>query len=181
VRQLHIGPGRDKLPGFETLDILPGCDHQADASKWLPFKDRTFNLIYASHIIEHIPWYDTVQTLQEWLRILRPGGKLEVWTVDMLRVAHHLIAYEQTGTRIHPDGWKRYNPNRNPYLWCAGRTFAYSKSGKVDDPNWHKAMFTWGHLLECFQAAGFTQISRLSKPRGKDHGFINLGIVGTKA
>jgi SAM-dependent methyltransferase len=182
MRQLHIGPGKDKLPGFETLDIKPGYDHQADASKWLPFADRTFDLIYASHIIEHIPWYETVNTLKEWHRILRPNGVLEIWTVDALKVAKILIDQETLcGNQQLPDGWKRYNPTRNPYLWCAGRTFAYSKDGKADDPNWHKAMFTPFHLMGCLIEAGFAMTMQLEKPRGKDHGYINLGIAGIKA
>jgi SAM-dependent methyltransferase len=181
MRQLHIGPGKDKIPGFETLDIKPGYDHQADASKWLPFADRTFDLIYASHIIEHIPWYDTANTLKEWHRILRPGGALEIWTVDALRVAQFLIDTEYGMKTTCPDGWTRYNPEQNPYLWCAGRTFAYSSSGKADDPNWHKALFTPRHLMNCLVEAGFAMTKQLDKPRGKDHGYINLGIAGIKA
>lgn len=183
MRQLHIGPGRDNLPGFETLSILPGprIDHVADASKTLPFPDNTFDLIYASHVIEHIPWYETVNTLREWHRVLWRGGALEVWTVDALKVMQHLIDAEEYGTDywVNPDGWKRKNATNNPYLWCAGRIFAYGKT--ASDPNWHKALFTPKHLMTCFKEAGFERVGRIAKPRGKDHGFVNLGVVGFKS
>ena len=183
MRQLHIGPGADKLDGFETLDIKPGLriDHVADARS-LPFSDNTFELIYASHIIEHIPWYDTATALAEWFRVLTPGGALEVWTVDAYKVAKEIIeAEESMSMKEPPDGWKRYNPERNIFKWCAGRIFAYSKTGAPGDPNWHRALFTPNYLVSCFLQAGFGNVCRLEKPRGKDHGFCNLGIGGIKA
>jgi len=91
MRSLHIGPGRDKLPGFETLDIRPGYDWQADASKDLLFPTGTFDLIYCSHVIEHIPWWRTQSVLDGWHRILKPGGSLELWTVNAAKVARVLL------------------------------------------------------------------------------------------
>lgn len=180
TRRLVIGPGRkDKLPGFETLDIHPGpgIDHVADARS-LPFPDNSFDLIYASHIIEHVPWYDTVKLLAEWNRVLKPDvGALEVWTVNALKVARELLDIEE-GFWKNPDGWKRKNKANNPYLWCAGRIFAYERDS--NPAMWHKALFTPKHLTACFKEAGFVNVGRLEKPRGKDHGFINLGVGGFK-
>jgi len=179
VKQLHIGPGKDKLPGFDTLDIRPGYDIQADAAGPLPISDSTYDLIYASHVIEHIPWWKTIDTLKEWARILKPGGQLEIWTVNALKVANILVAAEEgMGFSQTPDRWTRYNPEKDIYKWCAGRLFAY---GPVPgDPNWHKALFTPKHLRACFVNSGFTNVRVLERPRGKDHGWINLGMCGTK-
>jgi SAM-dependent methyltransferase len=182
MRQLHIGPGRDKLPGFETLDIRPGlADHTADA-RVLPFPDQTFDLIYASHIIEHIPWYETDALLKEWLRVLTPGGSVEIWTVNGANVARLLLDAEDIGERFDwksPDGWKRHGASDDPFKWCAGRLFAYGPDG---DPNWHKALFTPRYLKNCLLKAGFADPRYLdrSKVRGKDHGWINLGMSATR-
>lgn len=179
-RNLHIGPGRkEHLPGFETLDIHagPNIDHVADARS-LPFPDQTFDLIYASHIIEHVPWYDTIKLLQEWHRVLTPNGALEVWTVNAVKVARLLIEQEDGTPWFNPDGWKRRNKKDNPYLWCAGRIFAYERTG--NPAMWHKALFTPKHLIACFKEAGFKSVGRIEKPRGKDHGFVNLGVGGFK-
>ncbi|HEV8441089.1 MAG TPA: methyltransferase domain-containing protein, partial [Methylomirabilota bacterium] len=85
-RMLEIGPGRKRNPGFETLNIVGGyhVNYVLDARSKLPFKDETFELLYASHILEHIPWYQTDATLKEWTRVLRPGGKLQIWVPDGL-------------------------------------------------------------------------------------------------
>src|SRR4051794_24034748 len=71
-RRLEIGPGNLRMPGFESLNIVPGAgvDYIADAAKKLPFSDNTFDLIYASHVLEHIPWFKTLEVLKEWVRIL---------------------------------------------------------------------------------------------------------------
>ena len=38
----------------------------------LPFKDNTLDFVISSHVIEH--FYDPVKTIQEWLRVVKPGG-----------------------------------------------------------------------------------------------------------
>lgn len=50
------------------------ADVQADASKPLPFPDLSVDTIIARHILEHIT--DTVETLTNWNRILKIGGRL---------------------------------------------------------------------------------------------------------
>jgi len=69
-RWLDIGPGwyeEYRMPGFETLDIEArgNVDHIADASERLPFNDNTFNLMHASHILEHIVWIKTQEVKDE--------------------------------------------------------------------------------------------------------------------
>jgi len=106
-RYLEIGCGGSRLPEFETLDIVggPNMDYVYDAAKPLPFKDNTFDLIYASHVLEHIPWYKTEEVLREWVRILKPGGQLEVWVPDGLKICQTLLKAELEGiNEIEKDG-----------------------------------------------------------------------------
>lgn len=183
MRQIEFGPGA-RLPGFETLDIVAGphIDHVADAGGRLPFADGEFGLIYASHIIEHFPWYRTTDVLKEWRRVLAPGGSLEVWTVNALVVAKHLLDAEEKPGGANPDPWSRFNPDRNPYLWAAGRLFAYEKEQDGGQYNWHRALFTPRHLTDCLMRAGFsrTRPMKVSEVRGHNHGAINLGIQATR-
>ncbi len=98
-RYLEIGSGNNRLPGFETLDIFGGryVDYVYNAARPLPFRDNTFDLIYASHVLEHIPWYMTEQVLREWFRILKPTGQLEVWVPDGLKICKVLVDVELGG------------------------------------------------------------------------------------
>jgi ubiquinone/menaquinone biosynthesis C-methylase UbiE len=46
-------------------------DYHVDLQK-LPFKDATYDFIFASHVLEHVP--DDKKAIQEIRRILKPGG-----------------------------------------------------------------------------------------------------------
>jgi SAM-dependent methyltransferase len=90
IAKLNLGCGRTSLPGFLGLDMTlsAAVDVQASATE-LPFKDDSFDLVVASHILEHIP--DSVLVSQgngrvrqmlgldrlrdEVDRVLRPGGR----------------------------------------------------------------------------------------------------------
>lgn len=185
-RMLEIGPDTQPIPGFETLNIVGGknVDYVWDAAMKLPFQGNTFDLIYASHILEHIPWYQTEAVLAEWVRILKPCGQLEIWVPDGLKICKALVDYELNGENyIEKDGWYRYNPERDPYKWAAGRLFTYGDgTGDARSPNWHRSVFTKRYLRILFEKAGLKNIRKLSSTevRGYDHGWINLGMAGTK-
>jgi SAM-dependent methyltransferase len=180
-RWLEIGPGGGRLLGFETLDIVGGrqVDYVADAMLRLPFPDETFDLVYASHILEHIPWYATEQVLREWVRVIRPGGKLEIWVPDAYKVCKVVVDAEAGLVNDIPDDWCPHNTCRSPYLWASGRLF-YGANPTY--PSWHKAMFTAKGLKRLFEVVELSQISLLGSDdiRGYDHGWINLGMAGTK-
>jgi len=185
-RYLEIGPGDERIEGFETLNIFngPNVDYVYDASKALPFEDNTFDLIYASHILEHVVWYHTEATLEEWVRILKSGGILEVWVPDGLKICQTLIKAELNGVNnTAKDGWYKFNPRNDPYIWANGRIFTYGDgTGNPNHPNWHRAIFTSGYLKELFERVGLINIKEMdrSEVRGYDHGWINLGVKGTK-
>ena len=185
-RKLEIGPGDTRIAGFETLNIVPGptTDYVADAMKPLPFKDNTFEVVYASHILEHVPWYLTHQSLAEWVRILKPGGHLEVWVPDGLKIAKAFVDAEEGNNYIESDGWYRFNPTKDPTVWASGRIFTYG-NGTTDTghPNWHRALFSARWLKQLFQEAGLVNIRQMTNDevRGYDHGWINLGMTGKKA
>jgi SAM-dependent methyltransferase len=185
-RYLEIGCGGNRIPGFETLDVRGGknVDYILDTAKPLPFENNTFNLIYASHVLEHIPWYRTEEVLREWVRILKHGGQLEIWVPDGLKVCETLLKAESENPNIiGKDGWYKLNPRKDPCLWAAGRIFTYGDGmGTINSHNWHRAIFTPRYLKELFERAGLSDIRPLdrSEVRGHDHGWINLGFKGRK-
>jgi SAM-dependent methyltransferase len=188
MRRLDIGPGKYRLQGFETFDCAPGrgIDHVGDARR-LPFKDATFDLVHASHVIEHIPWYQSLDVLREWVRVLRPGGALEVWTVNGYKVAKALVDYEETGQwngpTLGPGTWRHDWITGNPVRYCAGRFFAYGRTDKPGDPNWHKALFTPSYLRRLFGYLALSNVREmdLSEIRAGRHPFVNFGVRGEMA
>jgi len=181
-RRLEIGCGNSRLRGFETLDIVggPNVDYVYDAAKPLPFKDNTFDVIYASHVLEHIPWYKTEEVLTEWIRILKPGGQLEVWVPDGLKICKALVQAELEEIKVADvDSWCKFNPRKDPCVWAAGRIFW---GANPEYPSWHKAIFTPRYLKELFERVGLKNVKIMdsSEVRGYNHGWINLGVKGVK-
>lgn len=183
MRRLEIGPGRERLPGFETLNAVPGpfTDHVADARS-LPFPDATFGEVYSSHCIEHVEWFVIEATVAEWARVLAPGGMLEVHTVNGYAMMKSLIAYEETGAATAgPGTWRRDLHRDDPYLWAAGRILNYARKGE-GGTNWlHRAILTPRYLRYCFEQAGLADLEPVAEPRGlKKHRAINMGLRGRK-
>jgi len=80
TRILHVAPEkflRDifssmQFRSYATADLLmQNVDHKVDICE-LPFEDGSYDLVYASHVLEHIP--DDNRALSEIARILSPGG-----------------------------------------------------------------------------------------------------------
>jgi len=185
-RKLEIGPGPRRIPGFESLNIVTGLnvDYVANASRRLPFPDRSFDLIYASHIIEHVPWYQVRDTLVEWVRVIKPGGTLEIWCPDGLKIAKAFVDAElNAGRDYEKDGWWRFNGDHDPCVWMSGRCFSYGDgSGRLAHPNWHLALFSDRYMRKLLTEVGLVDIEELprSAVRGYDHGWINLGFRGRR-
>jgi SAM-dependent methyltransferase len=186
-RQLEIGPGQAPIEGFESLNVnwRPDVDYVADAAGRMPFNTATFELVYASHILEHIPWYKTSAALREWARIIKPGGHIELWVPDGLKIAKAFVDAECSGSAdYHKDGWYKFNPEEDACTWANGRFFSYGDgTGRKDNPNWHLALFSPRYLSKLLESAGFIDVEPLKSAdvRGYDHGWINLGIKGRKA
>lgn len=79
LRVLHVAPEpcfrawfRGRVAAYETADLdRKDVDHRVDLTA-LPFADASYDLVFASHVLEHIR--DDEAALREIRRMLRPGG-----------------------------------------------------------------------------------------------------------
>lgn len=183
MRCLEIGPNKGRIPGFETLDIMksPIVDHVGDARR-PPFRDNTFDLVYSSHVIEHIEWDEIEHAIKQWVRILKPGGWLEIHTVDARRIMAALLHLDETGEWTGPDPtWREKQTGGDPYVWCVARLMNFPKGG--NEYQKHRALITPNYLRRCFERAGLVDLAPLTRDdaRGsRHHAFINLGLKGRK-
>jgi len=93
-RKLHIG-GKIRSAGWEVLNAKPASyvDHICNANNLSQFTDNTFSEIYASHVIEHFDYKDELQSsLKDWLRVLKPGGKVYISVPDLDVLAELFLA-----------------------------------------------------------------------------------------
>jgi SAM-dependent methyltransferase len=80
-RVLDVGCGVNKFPGSIGLDRNEHtrADVIADLDTFpYPFHDNSFGEIRATHVIEHVA--DVIQTLEEFHRLLMPGGRAVITT-----------------------------------------------------------------------------------------------------
>ncbi len=79
VAMLHFAPESflrgifaSRFSKYQTADLfMDGVDHKVDIQH-LPFKDATYDVVFASHVLEHIR--DDRQAISEIRRILKPSG-----------------------------------------------------------------------------------------------------------
>ena len=86
---LHLGCGTRRLPGYCGVDSRPEVepDVVADVENLEQFEDGSAKIIYASHVLEHIPRPHVLTVLEEWRRVLMPGGTLRLAVPDFLVLA----------------------------------------------------------------------------------------------
>ena len=79
LKMLHFAPESffreffsQRFGQYETADLrMKGVDHIVDLQQ-LPFADETYDFVFASHVLEHIP--DDQKAISEIRRILKPNG-----------------------------------------------------------------------------------------------------------
>lgn len=79
MRMLHVAPEpffrkffAGRFGRYETADLcMKGVDYHVDLQH-APFPDATYDFIFASHVLEHIP--DDQKAIREIRRVLKPGG-----------------------------------------------------------------------------------------------------------
>jgi SAM-dependent methyltransferase len=76
--RLNLGAGRTVRPGFTNVDIKDGQVVYPLAD----YADGSVSEIYASHVLEHFPGDKTIKVLREWVRVLKPGGRIRVAVPD---------------------------------------------------------------------------------------------------
>lgn len=152
--KVHLGCGKRHIPGFLHVDLLaaPHVDHVADVRD-LGFLDTgTVDLIYACHVLEHFGRREMAGVLEEWSRVLKPGGVLRLSVPDFAACAK--LYYEQ-GLQDGLTG-----------------LIGLISGGQRDQYDFHKIIFDRPFLTSALQAAGFGEV-RLWDWRTTEHSHID--------
>jgi len=137
TRYLHLGCGGNILPEpFENLDIrdLPGVDHLSTVHP-LSFESDVFDLVYCSHVLEHFSRNETQDIVNEWVRVVKPGGTLRLAVPSL----ENLISiYDSSGDLDSVLG---------PFI-----------GGQTYKENFHYMLFDSGNLTKIMSNAGLIAI-----------------------
>jgi predicted SAM-dependent methyltransferase len=90
--KLNIGAGGRRIAGYTGVDMVerPGADIVAPANA-IPLADGVASEVLAVHLIEHLVPWEVADTLKEWRRLLRPGGRLVLELPDLIKCCHNII------------------------------------------------------------------------------------------
>lgn len=94
--KLHLGCGNRYIPGFVHIDAVdfPHVDHVASIDNLSFIPDNSVDLIYNCHVLEHFKRRDVGRVLQEWKRVLKPGGTLRISVPDFSKLCE---VYQRDG------------------------------------------------------------------------------------
>jgi predicted SAM-dependent methyltransferase len=151
-RYLHLGCGAVNNPLFINVDIVPRphVHYVRKIDNLGPFDDRTVDLVYACHCLEHYAHAHVLDVLIEWCRVLKPGGRLRLSVPDF-----------DVLTTVYLENGRQISPLLAPLL-----------GGQNDAFDYHKAAFNMGYLSELLLEAGFSHVCSWT-PERSDPLFMN--------
>lgn len=121
-RYLHLGCGSRILDGFENVDKYFEDPRVVNYDIFkLPHLDETVDLIYCSHVLEHLPIRHAKLAVKEWSRVLKKEAKLYLAIPD-LEIIFNKLQDPSASDEFYE--WMKYtlfgfqtNPaNRNPSI-----------------------------------------------------------------
>ena len=127
--KLNLGAGEKPLEGFEARDGKNG-----DVLYPLPDADGSVDEIRASHVLEHFPYNQVQAVINDWVRVLKPGGVLKIAVPDF----QHIAASYAAGETINVVG--------------------YLMGGQTDERDFHKSIFDRPGLELALKNAGLVGI-----------------------
>ena len=95
-RKINIGGGNLWfVEGWEVLDNAPveyGKPWQHQGKCWdseLP--DNTYDILFSSHMLEHVPHFRMEKTIAEFNRIMKTGGTLRILVPNLKKIAEAYV------------------------------------------------------------------------------------------
>lgn len=77
--KLELGSGpKAGSNGWTTIDFCYGADISHDLRKGIPLESNSVNSIYSSHMLEHIPYKQLIEVINECKRVLKEGAELSI-------------------------------------------------------------------------------------------------------
>ncbi len=127
--RLNLGAGHVQAPGFTNLDHKTGQEIYP-----LPHADGAVEEVLASHVLEHFPYRQVGLVLSEWVRVLKPGGKLRLAVPDAEDITRRYHAGEPINIQ------------------------AYLMGGQIDEDDFHKCLFDRESLTELMITCGLERV-----------------------
>jgi SAM-dependent methyltransferase len=153
---LHVGCGMVNAPGFVNIDLLeaPHVHVVRPIDDLSVFPDACADMVYACHCLEHFGFRRTRDLLEEWVRVLRPGGLLRLAVPDFSVIAR---AYASGASLRELQS-----------LLLGGQDYRL---------NFHAAVFDEALLSEAMTGVGIANIQRWDARTTDHHDFTDESAI----
>lgn len=169
--KLNLGSGGWPIEGFTNVDAayFKGLNTSGGIHKFgdtifpLGFKDGSAEEIRVSHSLEHLSFRETMNAIQDWVRVLKPGGVLKIAVPDFEWIARQYIR------EVDDDA------ERDPKLTM------YLMGGQTDENDYHKAIFDARGLKHGMELAGLVDVQPWTSEVADCASLpVSLNLMGTK-
>ncbi|PKO86850.1 MAG: methyltransferase [Betaproteobacteria bacterium HGW-Betaproteobacteria-12] len=136
--KLHLGCGRRYIPGFVHIDAMefPHVDYVQAIDRLDNIQDNSVDLIYVCHVLEHFKRGEVKSVLQEWYRVIRPGGLIRISVPDFRALAELYVQMGRLDLVVGPV--------------CGRQDHQY---------NVHYNIFDFSAIKELLESVGFQNIA----------------------
>ena len=169
--RLNLGCGDKILPGYVNVDVVEARagarpDVVCDLHDLAPFEDASADEILSVHVVEHFWRWEVTDVLREWVRVLRPGGRMVIECPNIESACRTFLEDPRRFSREGEEGQRT--------MWVF-----------YGDPKWKDPLMIhrWGYTPESLRAlleqAGLREVRqepaqfKLREPR-------DMRVVGVK-
>lgn len=161
--RLDVGCGARPKAGCIGIDRkLGGEASPLTLNDGTPVPDGSCDLIVCSHVLEHFPYAFVGRVVQDWVRALAPGGRLQVAVPNFEWIARrYLEGLESRRDPINAQG--------------------YVMGGQTDENDFHHCIFDREGLTSLFQSLGLEEIQPWEgDPQDCSGLAVSLNLTGVK-
>ena len=92
-KMLNIGCGHRFHKDWINIDIDPASPEvkKVNIMQGLPYADNSFDVVYHSNVLEHLPWQKGKEMIAECYRVLKPGGILRINIPDLEKICREYL------------------------------------------------------------------------------------------